>query len=52
MLDQAQKAQTSKVDYMVPIIADADAGFGGITSIMKLTKLFVESGVAGIHIED
>ena len=37
---------------MTPIIADADAGFGGITSVMKLVKLFVEAGVGGIHIED
>ena len=42
----------AKVDYLVPIIADGDAGFGGITSIMKMTKLFIEAGVAGIHIED
>lgn len=41
-----------KVDYLVPIIADADAGFGGITTVMKLVKMFVDAGVAGIHIED
>ena len=41
-----------RVDYMVPIIADADAGFGGITSVMKLVKLFIEAGAGGIHIED
>lgn len=40
------------MDYLVPIIADGDAGFGGITSVMKLVKMFVEAGVAGIHIED
>lgn len=32
--------------------ADADTGHGGLTAIMKLTKLFVESGASGIHIED
>lgn len=37
---------------MAPMIADADAGFGGTTAIMKLTKLFIEKGAAGIHIED
>lgn len=37
---------------MVPIIADGDCGFGGITSVMKMTKLFIENGAAGIHIED
>ena len=37
---------------MVPIIADADAGFGGTTSVMKVAKMFIDAGVAGIHIED
>ena len=37
---------------MRPIIADADTGHGGLTAVMKLTKLFIESGAAGIHIED
>jgi len=40
------------VDYLRPIIADADTGHGGLTAVMKLTKLFVEKGAAGIHIED
>lgn len=40
------------VDYLRPIIADADTGHGGLTAVMKLTKLFIESGAAGIHIED
>ncbi|SCU85985.1 LADA_0D11386g1_1 [Lachancea dasiensis] len=40
------------VDYLRPIVADADAGHGGITAVFKLTKMFIESGAAGIHIED
>ena len=49
----SRKQQTeSNVDYYRPIIADADAGHGGLTSVMKLTKLFIESGAAGIHLED
>lgn len=47
-----QRAKTTKFDYLAPMIADADAGFGGITSTMKLIKLFIEAGAAGIHIED
>ena len=39
-------------DYLTPIIADAGSGFGETTTIMKLTKLFVEVGTAGIHISD
>lgn len=40
------------VDYFPPIIADADAGHGGMTAVMKLARLFIEAGAAGIHIED
>ncbi|ODN78180.1 isocitrate lyase [Cryptococcus wingfieldii CBS 7118] len=40
------------VDYLRPIVADADTGHGGLTAVMKLTKMMVESGAAGIHIED
>merc|ERR1719192_270898 len=47
-----KRAATPPVDYMNPIIADADTGHGGLTSTMKLTKMFVENGAAGIHIED
>lgn len=39
------------IDYFKPIIADADTGHGGLTSVMKLTKLFIEAGAAGIHLE-
>lgn len=46
------KEKHKRVDYLTPIIADADAGFGGTTSVMKLVKMFVEAGAAGIHIED
>eukprot|EP00957_Ditylum_brightwellii_P029039 2193980-Ditylum_brightwellii.AAC.1 len=41
-----------RVDYLTPIIADADTGHGGLSAVMKLTKLFVEAGAAGIHLED
>lgn len=40
------------VDYLRPIIADADTGHGGLSAVLKLAKLFVEAGAAGIHIED
>jgi isocitrate lyase len=47
-----QRAKTPAVDYLNPIIADADTGHGGITATMKLAKMFIENGAAGIHIED
>jgi len=43
---------TKNIDYFRPIIADADAGHGGPSTVMKLTQMFVEAGAAGIHIED
>jgi len=40
------------IDYLRPIVADADTGHGGLTAVMKLAKMMVEAGAAGIHIED
>ena len=45
------KGKTS-VDRLVPIIADGDTGHGGQTANMKLMKLFVEAGCAGVHVDD
>ncbi|KUI72900.1 Isocitrate lyase [Cytospora mali] len=49
---KAQRAGLANIDYLRPIIADGDTGHGGLTAVMKLTKLFIEKGAAGIHIED
>lgn len=49
---KAQRAKLANIDYLRPIVADADTGHGGLTAVMKLTKLFIEKGAAGIHIED
>ncbi|RDB17878.1 Isocitrate lyase [Hypsizygus marmoreus] len=51
-LSEAELAKTPYIDYLRPIVADADTGHGGLTAIMKLTKMFVEKGAAGIHVED
>mgnify|MGYP001123173197 CR=1 FL=1 len=51
-LSKEERASKPYTDFLRPIIADADTGHGGITAIIKLTKLFVERGAAGIHIED
>ncbi|KAK5782358.1 isocitrate lyase 1 PWA37_005362 [Arxiozyma heterogenica] len=45
-------AKGPAIDYLTPIIADADAGHGGLTAVYKLTKMFIERGAAGIHMED
>lgn len=47
-----QRASTPRIDYLTPIICDADTGFGGTSSTMKLVKMFIEAGAAAIHIED
>ncbi|KAH8835636.1 isocitrate lyase [Flagelloscypha sp. PMI_526] len=47
-----QRATTPFVDYLRPIVADADTGHGGLSAVMKLIKLFAESGAAGVHLED
>jgi isocitrate lyase len=41
-----------KTDFLTPIVADGDTGHGGLSAVMKLAKLFVEAGAAGIHLED
>ncbi|KAI5474222.1 isocitrate lyase [Pseudohyphozyma bogoriensis] len=51
-LPPSERAKVPYVDYLRPIVADADTGHGGLTAVMKLAKMFVEKGAAGIHIED
>ena len=40
------------VDYMLPIVADAEAGFGGVLNAHELMKAMIEAGAAGVHFED
>ncbi|CAJ0651439.1 291_t:CDS:2 [Entrophospora sp. SA101] len=47
-LPKAERVKVPFVDYLRPIIADADTGHGGTTAILKLAKMFVER----VHIED
>ncbi|KAI0830821.1 isocitrate lyase [Trametes gibbosa] len=46
------RAKLPFVDYLRPIIADADMGHGGLSTVMKMVKLFAESGASAIHLED
>src|SRR5688500_8340001 len=41
-----------KRDWMVPIVADAEAGFGGNLNAFELMKAMIEAGAAGVHWED
>jgi isocitrate lyase len=47
-----RKKSSKGIDYLKPIIADMDTGHGGITAVMKLTKMMIERGAAGVHLED
>ncbi|EGS22609.1 2-methylisocitrate lyase-like protein [Thermochaetoides thermophila DSM 1495] len=47
-----ERAKTPYIDYFRPIVADGDTGHGGLTAVMKLAKLFAESGAAAVHFED
>ena len=51
-MTEEERKEAPRYDHLAPIIADADTGFGGITSTMKLVKMFIEAGAAGIHLED
>jgi len=51
-MTREEREKTPPIDYYRPIIADADTGHGGLTAVMRLTKLFVEAGAAGMHFED
>ncbi|PKV62854.1 isocitrate lyase [Pontibacter ramchanderi] len=51
--DQIQSVTgEGEIDWMVPIVADAEAGFGGNLNAFELMKMMIEAGAAGVHFED
>ncbi len=52
--DQIQTVNNieDKKDYLVPIVADAEAGFGGNLNAFELMKSMIEAGASGVHFED
>lgn len=40
------------IDYFLPIVADAEAGFGGVLNAFELMKSMIEAGAAAVHFED
>lgn len=40
------------IDYFAPIVADAEAGFGGVLNAHELMKAMIRAGAAGVHFED
>lgn len=51
--DQIQQSEGKEnVNYFLPIVADAEAGFGGALNVHEIMKAFIEAGAAGVHFED
>ena len=55
-LQRADQIQTMEgegdTNYYLPIVADAEAGFGGALNVHEIMKAFIEAGAAGVHFED
>jgi isocitrate lyase len=51
--DQIEHAEgKAEREWLVPIVADAEAGFGGPLNVFELMKAMIEAGAAGVHFED
>lgn len=51
--DQIHHAEgDDTIDWYLPIVADAEAGFGGVLNAFELMKAMIEAGAAGVHFED
>jgi isocitrate lyase len=51
--DQIQWSEgKNDTDYFAPIVADAEAGFGGVLNAFELMKAMIDAGAAGVHFED
>ncbi len=46
------ESQAEPIDWFAPIVADAEAGFGGPLNVFELVKSMIEAGASGIHLED
>jgi isocitrate lyase len=51
--DQIQWSEgKDDIDFFAPIVADAEAGFGGVLNAFELMKSMIEAGASGVHFED
>ncbi|GAA4980311.1 isocitrate lyase [Kineococcus glutinatus] len=50
--EEAEGAEGAVQDWMAPIVADAEAGFGGPLNAFELMRSMIEAGAAGVHWED
>ena len=51
-MERMDRRSDATLDYFVPIIADAEAGFGGPLNAFELMKAMIEAGAAAVHFED
>lgn len=51
-MEKLEGIATTDLDFFVPIIADAEAGFGGQLNVFELMKAMIEAGAAAVHFED
>jgi isocitrate lyase len=49
---QVEAVEGNNVDWLLPIVADAEAGFGGPLQAYELMRAMIEAGAAGVHYED
>ena len=50
--ERAEDGAAAETDWMLPIVADAEAGFGGPLNAFELMKAMIEAGAGGVHFED
>ena len=50
-IEMSENGKTSR-DWFAPIVADAEAGFGGTLNCFEIMKAFIEAGASGVHFED
>jgi len=50
-IETSEKGQPD-CDWLAPIVADCEAGFGGALNAFELTRAYIEAGAAGVHFED
>ena len=51
-MERLSGENTTDIDWFAPIVADAEAGFGGPLNVFELMKAMIKAGAAGVHFED
>ncbi len=51
-MEGKQPGDEGYIDYLAPIVADAEAGFGGVLNAFELMKAMIDAGASGVHFED